>query len=336
MHFDQDGWLDSAKEYNISDNSWDRGGVQPSHLVIHATAGGSNGNDTLAYEASVGVSTHFAISTNGDTYQGIPCGRAAWANAPLNAPLLNFARADLNPNLWTISIEFCKPDTTNQINVTDAQKQSGFALIQAICDTYNIPKRQGDGNGGIIRHADLNSVDRARCPGTFPFDELWQFLGQPSGGDTTVLDISQASQYFIEVTKDQRWHCKSTGYDIAFGILTYYRTCTATGLNGLSQFGLPISAEHGVPGAKNATYQVYERAVLVYDPGHEVDSVPGITGPCYPGHLDKFLQSPTTAPSTPIVTINTQAAISTLQSLLPPLQAAISAIPLVIKDLEPS
>jgi hypothetical protein len=302
--------------------------------VIHGTAGGSNGNDTLAYEASVGVSTHFALSTNGDIHQGVNCNRAAWGNAPLNAPLINFAHADLNPNLWTISIEFCKPDTTNQINITDAQKQSGFALIQAICDNYNIPKRQGDGNGGIIRHADINSIDRARCPGTFPFDELWQFLGGPQsvGGDTTVLDISQANNYFIEVQKDTRWHCKSTGFDIAFGILTYYRTCSASGLNGLSQFGLPVSAEHGVPNTKKATYQVYERGVICYDPAHEVDSVPGISGPCYPGHLDKFLQSPTT----PIVTINTQAAITTLQGLLPALQSAGAAIQTVIKDLEPS
>jgi N-acetyl-anhydromuramyl-L-alanine amidase AmpD len=79
MHFDDQGWLDIAKEYDISGNSWDRGGVQPTHLVVHATAGGSNGNDTLAYEASVGVSTHFAVSTNGDIWQGVPCAnRAAW------------------------------------------------------------------------------------------------------------------------------------------------------------------------------------------------------------------------------------------------------------------
>ncbi len=337
MKFDEDGWLDVAKEYNISDNSWDRGGVPTTHLVIHGTAGGSDGSGTLAYEASVGVSTHFAISTNGDTYQGIPCSRAAWANAPLNAPLLNFARADLNPNLWTISIEFCKPDTTNQIDITDAQKQSGFALIQAICDTYNIPKRRGDGDGGIIRHADLNSVDRSRCPGTFPFDELWQFLGQSTGGDTTVLDISQVNNYFIEVQKDTRWHCKSTGFDVAFGILTYYRTCTATGLNGLSQYGLPVSAEHIVTGHMGVTWQQFERGIIVYDPAHQVDSVPGLSGPCYPGHLDKFLpQSPPNQPTTPIVTINTQQAITTLQGLLPPLQAAIPAIQSVIKDLEPS
>lgn len=179
MKFNQ-GWLDVAQEYNINGNSWDRGGVKATHLVVHGTAGGSDGSGTMAYMGSNGVSTHFALSTNGDIWQGVSCDRAAWGNAPLNKPRLNFARTDLNPNLWTISIEFCKPDDTNQINITNAQKQSGFSLIKLICDTYSIPKKPGDGNGGIISHADINSVDRARCPGTFPWDDLWAFLGGKS------------------------------------------------------------------------------------------------------------------------------------------------------------
>lgn len=307
MHFDDQGWLDIAKEYNISANSWDRGGVQPSHLVIHGTAGGSDGDGTLAYELSAGVSTHFAISTNGDIWQGVPCNLAAWGNAPLKLPLINFARANFNPNLWTVSIEFCKPDITNQVDITDAQKASGFALIAAICDQYHIPRRKGDGNGGIIRHADINSIDRAMCPGTFPFDDLWAFLQE---GDTTVLDISQASQYFVEIAKDQRWHCKSTGFDVSYGILTYYRTCTQTGLNGLSQFGLPISGEEVVQGYKSVVVQKFERGIIAYDPSHEMDSVPGLSGPCYPAHI-QYTKDPTPNITTAISDIKTiQAAIS--------------------------
>jgi N-acetyl-anhydromuramyl-L-alanine amidase AmpD len=181
MKFDSLGWLDLAQGYDISGNSFDRGGARATHLVVHGTAGGSDGSGTMAYMGANGVSTHFAISTDGTIWQGIPCSLAAWANAPLNAPRLNFACADLNPNLWTISVEFCKPDITNAVNITDAQKQSGFALIQFICETYGIPKKQGDGNGGIISHADINSIDRARCPGTFPWNDLVAFLqgGQP-------------------------------------------------------------------------------------------------------------------------------------------------------------
>lgn len=176
MKFDDQGWLDVAQGYDISANSWERGGVKISHLVLHGTAGGSDGRGTMAYMGSAGVSTHFAISTDGTIVQGIPCSRVAWANAPLNEPRLSFARSDINPNFWTVSIEFCKPDTTNGINITDAQKKSGFALINAVCEAYGIPKRAGNGTSGIISHADINSVDRARCPGTFPWDDLWAFL----------------------------------------------------------------------------------------------------------------------------------------------------------------
>lgn len=324
MNFDQDGWLDSAKENNISGNSWDRGSVAPTHLVTHGTAGGSDGNGTLTYEASVGVSTHFAISTNGDIWQGVPCNKAAWGNAPLKSPTINFAQAELNPNLWTISVEFCKPDTTNQIDITDAQKQSGFALIAAICDHYNIPRKQGDGNGGIIRHADINSVDRAHCPGTFPFDELWTFLGQE--GEAMALDISQVSGYFLDIgtTPDTRWHCKSTGFDIAYGILTYYRTCTLVGLNGLSQYGLPTGPEQPLQGLKSVVVQHFERGIIAYDPAHEMDSVPGITGPCYPAHLTVGQATSPTIGS----------ALSTLSTAQVTAQALSNAIGSVITTLK--
>jgi N-acetyl-anhydromuramyl-L-alanine amidase AmpD len=341
MHFDDLGWLDIAKEYNISANSWNRN-MQATHLVVHGTAGGSNGDDTLAYELSVGVSTHFAISTNGDIWQGVPCNFAAWGNAPLKSPLIDFVRADANPNLWTISIEFCKPDVTNEINITDAQKASGFALIAAICEHYNIPKRRGDSSGGIIRHADINSIDRAMCPGTFPFDELWTYLE----GATMALDISQVKDYFTEIgsTPDTRWRCKQTNQDIAYGVLTYYRSCTQVGLNGFSQYGLPISGEEKVPNTKQAVLQRFERGVILYDALHEVDSVPGLTGPCYPAHIDKGLgQDPqvaqleaqiATLQKQPAAPANVTSAVNTLQTLQITLQASANAAGKIITDLK--
>lgn len=191
-----DGWLDIAQEYNLMGNSWDRGGVRPTHLVVHGTAGGSNGSDVAAYMGSVGVSTHFVISTDGTVWQCVSVDAAAWGNAPLKSPRLNFARADLNPNYWSVSAEFCKPDTTNQINITDAQRASGFTLIQFICETYDIPKKQGDGNGGIISHADINSVDRAHCPGTFPWSDLVAFLQQ--GGQPVTPSKNQLANAAAE------------------------------------------------------------------------------------------------------------------------------------------
>lgn len=333
-----DGWLDIAKEYNLTNNSWSRNGVTPTHLVIHGTAGGSDGGSVAAYMGSAGVSTHFVVSTDGTYWQCVSADAAAWANAPLKSPTLNFARADLNPNLWTISIEFCKPDSTNQVNITDAQKASGFALIAAVCDQYNIPKQQGDGSGGIIGHCDINSIDRAHCPGTFPWDDLWTYLKGAS-----MLSITQASQYFVEVTPNTRWHCKQTNIDIADGILNYYQTCTAVGLNGLSQYGLPVSGEEKVPNTKQAVLQRFERGVILYDPAHEVDSVPGASGPCYPAHIDKGpgqdlriaqLQSQIAAIPTQTAPANVASAVNTLSTAQVTALALANAIGKSITDLK--
>jgi len=315
----------------------DRQGYKPTHVCLHGTAGGTSA-EAIAnfFRDTADASAHIIIGTDGEVVQGISMDVAAWSNGLIDQPTMPWP-ANINPNYYTISIEHCKASTNNSDQLTEPQKQASFQVIQAICDYYGIAKRRGDLQSGIVSHADFDQVNRARCPGPYPWDELIAYLGgsQSAGGDT-VLDISQASQYFIDTgtTKDTRWHCKSTGFDIAFGILTYYRTCTATGLNGLSQFGLPTSGEQKMPGYKAVTQQHFERGIIAYDPQKEMDSVPGISGPCYPAHIDK--QSSTTTPTTPIVTINTQAAITTLQGLLPALQSAGTAIQTVIKDLEPS
>lgn len=101
-----------------------------------------------------------------------------------------------------------------------------------------------------------------------------------------VLSINQASQFFEEIHPDQ-WRCKQTGFTISHGILAYYKTCTNTGLNGISQYGLPLGNEESIPNATGCVLQRFERAVLLYDPEHKLDRVPGIVGACYPAHIDK-------------------------------------------------
>lgn len=237
MKFDQNGWLDIAQEYDLTSNSWNRGGVALTHLVIHGTAGGSDGAGVAAYMGTAGVSTHFVISTDGTIYQCVNLNAAAWANAPLKAPLINFARADINPNFWTASIEFCKPDTTNMINITDAQKTSGFPLIQFICESYNIPKKQGDGNGGIISHADINSIDRAHCPGSFPWNDLMTFLkgGQPVAAPNKYQIADAAAEW----TSTAAFFPGGTAPSYASGIAKAWMTRVYAG----QRLGPPLTGE---------------------------------------------------------------------------------------------
>lgn len=112
-------------------------------------------------------------------------------------------------------------------------------------------------------------------------------LLQSQPQEVTMLQIAQVRDFFVEVVKDQRWHCPGTNVDIAFGILAFYRSFGQVGYNGLSIFGLPRTGETRIIGTKQATFQLFERGAILYDPAGEVDKVPGLAGPCYPAHIDK-------------------------------------------------
>jgi len=308
-----------------------RDGYKPSYIVLHGTAGGTNAVAIANYFASTQgtanpVSSHYIVGTDGVVVQCINEHDGAYGNGYVtgasgtsgngygNGYHDSWWDSGINPNLLTISIEHVKSATDNSNQLTAAQQQASFTLVQHICTRNNIPMRKADANGGVTGHYAIDPVNRALCPGAYPWDALFAFLSQ--NGGTQVLTISQAGEFFVEVVPNQRWHCKQTNIDIAYGILNYYCTCTQVGLNGLSQYGLPKSPELPVAGYKNVVIQQFERAILAYDPQKEMDSVPGITGPCYPVHLDKFMQ--------PIQTtaINVDQAVSALQTI----EAAIQAV----------
>jgi hypothetical protein len=113
--------------------------------------------------------------------------RAAFANGVItNGHAAYLPDPSINPNWYTASIEFVKPSTDNSNALTSIQAKVGFEVIKCICDTYHIPKRAGDANGGIISHADIDPINRSRCPGNFPWDELWTYL---NGGNQPMTQV---------------------------------------------------------------------------------------------------------------------------------------------------
>lgn len=490
-----------------------RDGHKPVYIVLHSTAGGSSAQAIAQYFQSTQgtsnpVSSHYVVGPDGVVVQCVKESDGAWAQGFVSGPSGTSGNgvgsgfhdswwdSGINPNNISISIEHVKSATDNSNQLTPAQQQAGFKLIRDICQRHNIPMRKADASGGITGHYAIDPINRANCPGPFPWNDLFIFLAgasmttlegfpmlsqldsdvnaqydcvsasiaasleyltkQPytsaqvkdavydtsyqgntepakyvdycaqhgvrllcivgtdnpaliaatkqqlaqnkpilltevdpylptNSGEThvvvayacnadsiivmdpfiaapvtktdqqwqndlrsnqiwilekmeaTVLTIDQASNYFVEVTPGQRWHCKQTNIDISYGILTYYRTCTGVALNGLSQYGLPLAGEQPIPGVQGATYQRFERGVICFDPAHKSDNVPGITGPCYPGHIDKFEPQPTqNVPQPPIVNINIAQAASTLQAILPAAQSFVAGLQMAIKDLEPS
>src|SRR2546430_2762917 len=200
MQFDQHGWLDEAIEIDYLNKSMERQGHKITHIVNHGTAGGSSAEAIGNYFATstVDASSHFVIGQDGTIVQGINVALAAWGNGIITAGHAPYIREDVNPNLYTVSIEHVKSATDNSNALTPIQAQKSFELIKCLCDTYGVPKRPGDANGGIISHADLDPINRARCPGPYDWNGLWNYLK----GATQPMAIQQPTANQIKSAND--------------------------------------------------------------------------------------------------------------------------------------
>jgi N-acetyl-anhydromuramyl-L-alanine amidase AmpD len=231
------GWLDVAQEIDYGAKSESRAQLKPSHIVLHGTAGGRTAQGIATYFAlsQVQASAHLIIDAVGTIVQGISMDMAAWGNGILDHPRISLPA--INPNLYSISIEHVKASTDNSDQLTDAQKQASFRVIECICDHYGIPKRRGDSFGGIIEHADLDSVSRARCPGPYPWNELLAFLkGAPP--------VATPNQWQIADAKKE-WECTASlfgGSPLSYstGIAQAWRARVYAG----QRLGAPITAEY--------------------------------------------------------------------------------------------
>jgi N-acetylmuramoyl-L-alanine amidase len=273
------GWVDEAVEDDrFVEKSWDRGGHKLKYITLHKTAGFRKKEECADYFAQDGVqsSANFIIDPDGTFLQGIPTSLGPWANAPLGAKHADFL-TEINPNLECIAIEHIDPAEDNSTPLTDAAKDTSFRLIKCLCDAHGIPARRGDAAGGVIDHRDIDQVNRARCPGNYPHDELWAYL---KGGDTVAaLTLKDVQDFFVDGGKGA-WKSKTTDKVLQGQILKFYSLN-----NGLALFGLPVTDEqHDIPGI---IYSICERAVIVYDPKRVADHPPiDDKSACYTAHID--------------------------------------------------
>lgn len=317
-----DGWIDTATEIDYGNKSMDRQGYRPTHICLHGTAGGTSAEAIANYfkTSDVDASAHIIIGTDGEVVQGIDMDVAAWGNGVINQPAIPWP-ATVNPNYYTISIEHCKASTDNSDQLTEPQKQASFQVIQAICDYYDIAKRRGDVHSGIVSHADFDQVNRARCPGAYPWDELIEYL-QSGGGPMVPAGWKDSGATLTA----------PNGHTVTLGFRDYILNHQWNAGNWpLEEAHAQDPLELSNPGLGHGTQQVFHSTVLEWTPTKGV--FVSWVGQELLALRAKLAQN---QPTTPIVTINTTQAISTLQGLLLPLQAAIPAIQSVIKDLEPS
>lgn len=261
-----------------------RNGYSPKWLILHGTAGGSSAQGTASWfqNPQAQVSSHYIVGQDGAIVACVDENNWSWANGVLSAGHDAWWSESVNPNWVTISIEHVKSDKYNQAPLTDAQKAASFPLISRICDRWGIPKRSADASGGITGHFSIDPQNRSDCPGTFPWSDLWTFLGQEQ---TKMIDIhSPGVADHFQAVDANKWYCTTTGKYITYGLLNFYQLFGGDHLAGLTYLGLPLSNEmYPLP---ETAVQVFECAIAVYDPSGKIDSRPGSPS-CYLLHLDK-------------------------------------------------
>lgn len=275
-----------------------RDGLKPRWIVLHGTAGGTSAEAIGNYFAStVGtgnpVSSHYVIGVDGTVVQCVAEADGAYGNGVLTAGHATFWDESVNPNLTTISIEHCKANTDNSNGLSAAQQAASFDLVNDICNRWDIPKRNADASGGITGHYSLDPVNRANCPGPYPWPALWTALAAPTATSSASeefmiqLDTPGVSQFWSP-SANGAWHCIASGHDhlMLGNIRSFYVRFGGIGLCGLSYLGLPLT-DMFVP--KTGTYaQLFERGLVIDDSNRVIDRVVGLpaTEHCYLAHID--------------------------------------------------
>jgi len=253
-----------------------RYGYSPSYVVIHGTAGGSNAEDIATFFQSTEggnnpASSHYIIGQNGEVVQCVNETDGAWGNGVITGPSGTSGNGygngyhdtwwdnGINPNNITVSIEHAKPSTDNSDTLTDVQKNASFTLVRDICVRNNIPQRQADANGGLTGHYAIDPVNRARCPGPYPWDELYTFLAQ--GGSMVPQGWSD----------DGTTLTAPNGITVVHGFRDYVLN------NGWDPNNWPLEEEHGQtplelsnPGIGGGTQQIFRTMVLEWAPSRNV------------------------------------------------------------------
>lgn len=161
----------------------------PKWIIVHGTAGFQTAQQVGVYFQSntPPSSTHYVVGRDGAVVQCVRESSAAWGNGPITGPAGVGGDGvhhdawwdhvpDGNPNTVTFSIEHVKPSQDNSDLLTPAQQAASFALIKHLCATHGIPMRAADAQGGVTGHFSMDPVNRARCPGPYPWDALWSYL----------------------------------------------------------------------------------------------------------------------------------------------------------------
>lgn len=170
-----------------------RRGYPIRYIVLHGTGWPQTLDQYIANYKTCGVT--YMIGKDGRVIQFVKEADEHWGNGKIETGADAFWRewtttdagsmtvpGVVNPNLLSVSIEHEKFSKTNSDSLTDAQTASSFALVRYLCIKYNIPARRASAQiGGIVPHSSMEPVTRSYCPGPYPWDALFTYLGPVPG-----------------------------------------------------------------------------------------------------------------------------------------------------------
>ena len=145
-------------------------GQQPVAIVYHITDDMNFANVRGWFQNPVSnASSHVVIDRDGTIYQFVSSGKAAWTNGDFKRSRTDIAwltaaiaqswpNGPRNLNDFTINIEHVG---TPGNPPSEAQYRSSIAISKYWRDRYGIKPNRAH----LLRHGDINSVDRSYCPG---------------------------------------------------------------------------------------------------------------------------------------------------------------------------
>lgn len=136
-----------------------RFGYKPEAIVIHISQGTMSGAYTWFNNSTSKASSHYMVSKSGEIWQFVKDENTAWANGNINQPNWSLLKPNVNPNFYTLSIEF---EGMSGEPWTQAMYNSAAELIKTLSLKWNISIDRNH----IIGHNQIDSINRRSCPGS--------------------------------------------------------------------------------------------------------------------------------------------------------------------------
>ncbi|WP_052888160.1 N-acetylmuramoyl-L-alanine amidase [Thermogemmatispora carboxidivorans] len=191
-----------------------RRGERPRWIIVHGTAGFATAEEVVAFfqRPETEASTHYLIGRDGRIFQLVREADAAWGNGAVSRGHDRWWGMTGNPNYVTLSIEHHKLRRDNGDELTAAQKQASFLLIDHLCERHGIPRRRADAQGGITGHFSLDPQGRSYCPGPYPWDELCAYLARHGQVPVVAESKSTAERPFLHADQARAIAESDPGY----------------------------------------------------------------------------------------------------------------------------